>query len=295
MVYLVDASVYVFRAWFALPDSMESRDGEPINAFRGFAGFLASLLEELGEAPLAIAFDESLVSSFRNEIHPDYKSSRELPPAELERQFQWCRELCRALGLVEMASPRYEADDLIASLAREAHGRGEAVTVLSRDKDLSQVLRDGDFFWRSPDKPPQAYHDLAQNLGFPPERMADYLALVGDPVDDIPGVPGVGAKTAARLIAHFEDLDGLYGELESRGEAALQGLKLRGAAGISARLREHRDTAYHARRLTGLVDDIPGLDSARPPGRIDRSALEALDAGPGLGQRLRGRWLEAKT
>lgn len=289
MIYLVDGPVYVFRGWFALPDTLRSPQGEPANAFRGFADFLQRLLGRIGGAPVAIAFDESLTRSFRNEIHPGYKAGRELPPAELERQFDWCRRLCRAQGLMELASPRFEADDLIASLARVAHERGEAVSVVSRDKDLIQVLRPGDRWLRSADDSGRDYAAVAEELGCPPERMAAVQALTGDPVDDIPGVPGIGIKTATRLLAHFGELDQLMDAAAAADTFHCPGL--RGAARFARLIKTHRATVELARQLTELRQDAPlpaGEIRRDPP---DRTALAELDAEAGLGRRLSHLWL----
>src|SRR5215813_8409156 len=139
MIYLVDASYYVFRAWFALPDTLRDRGGRPVNAVHGFARFLGDLIEQVEPERLAVAFNESLTSSFRNDLYTPYKANRGLPPAELEYQFALCRELTRGLGVAELASPRYEADDIIGTIARLAQRRGIPVTIVSRDKDLAQI------------------------------------------------------------------------------------------------------------------------------------------------------------
>ena len=117
-VYLVDASVYLFRAWFSMPDDFVNAAGQPTNAVYGFTGFLCNLLEQTASRHVAVAFDVSLESSHRNEIFPDYKANRDPAPEELRRQFQQCRRFVRALGVMEIASPRYEADDLIV----DTHG-----------------------------------------------------------------------------------------------------------------------------------------------------------------------------
>ena len=125
MLYLVDASVFIFRAWFSVPIEFADRDGNPVNAVHGFARFLGDLLERESPAHVAVAFDESLETSYRNEIYPAYKANREPAPAELKRQFGLCRELVRALGVAEFGSSRYEADDIIGTLDR-ARPRGGA-------------------------------------------------------------------------------------------------------------------------------------------------------------------------
>ena len=130
MVYLIDASVYIFRAYFALPESIRDRDGNPAQAIHGFTRFLADLLRRARPRYIACAFDESLTSSFRNRLYPPYKANRALPPPELERQLAACRRMTRALGIKDYASRRFEADDLIGTLAkRHATPRRPAVIV----------------------------------------------------------------------------------------------------------------------------------------------------------------------
>jgi DNA polymerase-1 len=258
MVYLIDASVYVFRAWHSMPPDIADREGNPTQALYGFACFLGDLLERRQPRFVAVAFDESHGSGFRHKLYPAYKANREPAPEALKRQFALCREFCRHLGVAEFASNDYEADDLIGSLAQRCRADGWPVTVVSRDKDLAQLIAPGDVFWDYSDAAEYRYEQIAQRFGVPPERMADYQALRGDSVDNVPGVPGVGAKTAAALMGLFASLDELFAGLD-----AVAGLPLRGAAALPQRLRLHREAAYLARSLTRIVCDAP-IDAATP-------------------------------
>ena len=259
MVYLIDASVYIFRAWYSQAPQMHDRDGNPTHALHGFARFLSDLIERRAPQYLAVAFDESRGAGHRHALLPSYKANREPAPPELKRQFALCREFCRLLGVAEFASPEYEADDLIGTLAARARAAGLRVTVVTRDKDLSQLVTPGDCFWDYSDAAEYTYDQIAARFGVAPERMADYLALTGDAVDNIPGVPGVGPKTAAALMNRYATLDELYGDLDQ-----VAFLPLRGAARLPAKLREHRDAAYLARSLTRIHCDAP-----LPRGRTD--------------------------
>ena len=252
MVYLIDASVYVFRAWYALPPGMHDGDGNPTHALYGFARVVADLIERRRPRYLAVAFDESFGSGHRHRIYPAYKANREPAPPELKRQFALCREFCRHLGVAEYASDEYEADDLIGTLAASMRREGLRVTIVSRDKDLAQLVAPGDVFWDYSDAAEYRYDEIPGRFGVRPERMADYLALRGDSVDNIPGVPGVGPKTAAALMERFESLDLLYENLP-----AVAGLPLRGAAQLPGKLAQHREAAYLARSLTRIHCDAP--------------------------------------
>ncbi|HEX7417957.1 MAG TPA: 5'-3' exonuclease H3TH domain-containing protein [Steroidobacteraceae bacterium] len=252
MIYLVDASVYVFRAYYSMPPEMTDRDGNPVHALFGFARFLGDLIERAKPRYLAVAFDESLASSFRNRIFPAYKANRDPAPPDLERQFGQCREFCRHVGVAEFSSPEYEADDIIGTLAAIGRAAGLCTTVVTRDKDMAQVVREGDIFWDYAGNSQYRYHEIEERFGVAPERFADYLALTGDSVDNIPGVPGIGPKTAAALLKQFVSLEELYDNLEQVCE-----IKIRGAAQLAAKLREHRAAAYLARQLTSIACDMP--------------------------------------
>jgi len=139
-LHLVDASMYVFRAWHSMPDEFHDADGWPTNAVHGFARFLLELLERERPRHIAVAFDEALDSCFRNGLYPAYKANRDPAPPELRRQFVWCKALCQALGLVTLAHGDFEADDLIGSAAHRARGNGFRSIIVSADKDLSQLL-----------------------------------------------------------------------------------------------------------------------------------------------------------
>jgi 5'-3' exonuclease len=252
MVYLIDASVYIFRAWFSMPPDLRDADGNPTHAVYGFARFIGDLIERRQPRYLGVAFDESHGSGHRHALFPAYKANREPAPPELKRQFALCREFCRHLGVSEYASAEFEADDLIGTLATRVRAEGLRVTLVTRDKDLSQLIAPGDHFWDYSDAAEYAYEEIAARFGVAPERMADYLALTGDAVDNIPGVPGVGPKTAAALMARYASLDALYEDLD-----AVAHLPLRGAARLPEKLRLHRAAAYLARSLTRIHCEAP--------------------------------------
>lgn len=271
--YLVDASLYVFRAWHAMPPEFEDREGWPVNAVHGFARFLLDLLERQKPARIAVAFDESLESNFRNALYPAYKANRDPAPEELKRQFAHCQRLCRALGLPVLADGRFEADDLIGSALRVLRGAGHHGVIVSADKDLSQLLHGEDEQWDFAKNERWRADGVKARYGVHAHQVADYLGLTGDAIDNIPGVPGIGPKTAATLLGHFGSLDALYERLDE-----VPFLRLRGSAQHAARLREHRDIALLSRRLATIDVNAPlppdlGLADRRP---ADAGALDAL-------------------
>ena len=259
--HLIDASYFVFRAWFSVGLEMTDDEGRPVNALYGFSRFLGDLLERARPEHVAVAFDESLTTSFRNEIYPAYKKNREPAPPELKRQFGLCRELCRLLGVAEFGSPTHEADDIIGTIAARLRAAGHCAVVVTRDKDLAQLIRDGDHYWDYAGERRFTYAEIEAQFGVRPECMADFLALTGDSVDNIPGVPGIGPKTAAALLSAFGSLEEIYAGLDRIGT-----LPLRGATKLAAKLAEHREAAYLARRLTAIACDMPlecGLETLR--------------------------------
>ena len=252
MLYVIDASVYVFRAWFSIPDDMQDRDGEMTNALYGFTRFLGDFLEYTKPEYVAVAFDTALETCFRNDIYPDYKANRDPAPPELKQQFDRCRAVTRALGLSEFADTRYEADDIIGTLVHRMRREGVKSTILSRDKDLAQLLDAGDVLWDFVGGKRTAYKDVPAKFGVRAEQMVDYLALAGDAVDNIPGVRGVGPKTAAALLKHFDTLEELYGRLDE-----VDGVPVRGAKTLRRKLAEHRDVAFLSRELTRIECNVP--------------------------------------
>lgn len=251
-VHLIDASPYLFRAFFAVPESIVDPRGNPVNAVYGFANFLLRYLREQEPTHVGVAFDQSLTTSFRNDLYEGYKARRELPPADLEAQQKDCREVARALGMVTWADARYEADDLIATACRRVLRGGQRVVVVTSDKDLCQLVEDRVELFDFAREKRYGPQEVMQKLGVRPEQVPDLLGLAGDPVDDIPGVPGVGAKTAVALLEAFDDMDALYGDLEAVAE-----LPLRGARSVASRLEQHRELAFLSRRLATVARDAP--------------------------------------
>ena len=270
-LHLVDASMYVFRAWHSMPDEFHDADGWPTNAVHGFARFLLELLERERPRHVAIAFDEALDSCFRNDLYPAYKANREPAPPELRRQFAWCKALCEALGLITLSHCDYEADDLIGSAVHRARGSGYRSVIVSADKDLSQLLHDHDEQYDFAKGQRWGADGVRARHGVHAHQIADYLALTGDAVDNIPGVTGIGPKTAAVLLAHFGSLDALLARIDE-----VPYLRLRGAAGVAIRLREQREHALLWRQLTTIALEAPLPDGDFARGGGDAGELASL-------------------
>lgn len=272
-LYLVDASMYVFRAWHSMPDEWHDADGWPLNAVHGFARFVMELLERERPQHIAVAFDEALDSCFRNALYPAYKANRESAPEELTRQFAYCKQVCTALGIATLAHADYEADDLIGSALHLARGGGFRGVIVSADKDLSQLLGEHDEQFDFARGQRWGSGGVKARHGVHAHQIADYLALAGDAVDNIPGVSGVGAKTAAVLLAHFGSLDAILERVDE-----IPFLRIRGAAQLAVRLRAQREQALLYRQLSTIALNAPLAENHRffARGDADGSSLSAL-------------------
>ncbi len=282
MLHFVDASPYIFRAYFAVPASITDPGGRPVNAVHGFAAFLLRLLAERDVSHLAVAFDESLTTSFRNDFFPAYKAQREPPPAELTAQLADCRAVAEALGAATFSRQHYEADDLIATLLAQVGG---PAVVVSGDKDFAQLVTENIAvldFAKDLLLDPAA---VRQKLGVRPDQVVDFLALAGDSVDNIPGVKGVGKKSAIALLEAFGHVEEIYERLEE-----VEILGVRGARSLRKKLEADRDNAFLSKRLAVMATDAP-VTATREELRYDgadRAAVEALFDRLGFG-RLRER------
>jgi DNA polymerase-1 len=243
-LYLIDGHGFIFRAFHALPP-LTRNDGTPVGAVLGFCNILMRVLDEAEGELIGVVFDPS-GGNFRHEIYPEYKANRSAPPEDLIPQFSIVREAVEAFGLVALEKKGFEADDLIATYTREAVERNMDVRIISSDKDLMQLIRDGvrliDPIKFSTIGPEQ----VMEKFGVIPEKVVDIQALAGDSTDNVPGVPGIGVKTAAELINTFGDLDTLLAST-----AQIKQPKRREV------LESHAEMARISRRLVQLDDHAP--------------------------------------
>ncbi len=248
-VYLIDGSGYIFRAFHALPPLTRPSDRLPVGAVHGFCAMLWKLLREskVSEAPthIAVIFDAGR-ETFRNEIYPKYKAHRPPPPEELLPQFPLIRDAVKAFNVACIELDGYEADDLIATYAKVAVEAGGDVTIVSSDKDLMQLVRPGVTMFDGMKAKRIGPEEVFEKFGVPPEKVIDVQALSGDSIDNVPGVPGIGIKTAAELISTYGDLETL---LARAGE--IKQPKRR------EKLIEFAEQARISRQLVLLKDDVP--------------------------------------
>ncbi len=251
-LYLIDSSIYIFRSYFAYQPLWQSCSGLPTEAVYGFARFILRLMTRERPTHIIATFDESLGTGFRHRWYPDYKANRVLPDEALAFQLAACRAVAESFGIATCASDEYEADDLIATYARRGRRNGHNAVVVSSDKDLAQLLGGGDCLWDYGRKAPITREQFVQDWGFAPERVPDYLALVGDPSDNIPGVPGVGVKTARALLQEFATLNEMMAAPER-----VAAMAFRGAARIAGQLSRSTRQLQLSRRLATLVAEAP--------------------------------------
>ena len=241
---LVDGSGFIFRAFHALP-MMTRPDGTPVNAVFGFANMLARLLREHAGTHIAVIFDAGRLT-FRNRLYDKYKAQRPPAPEELVPQFALVREATAAFGVPGIELDDWEADDLIASYARAVSDIGGRTTIVSSDKDLMQLIRPGVDMLDPIKQKPIGPAEVMEKFSVTPDKLVEVQALMGDSVDNVPGIPGIGPKTAALLINEFGDVEKVL--------AAAEGMK---PSKRRDALIEHADKARISRKLVELREDAP--------------------------------------
>ena len=275
-LFLIDGSSYIFRAFFAIPP-LSNAAGLPTNAIFGFTNILLKLLKQYRPEYVVVALDAGR-ETFRNAMFADYKSNRPEAPAELVPQFPYFRKVLDALNLPLLELPGYEADDIIATLCGTLSGQGCEVVVVSSDKDLMQLVTDGIRLLDSAKDRWIGAEQVREKFGVAPEQVIEVMGLMGDPVDNIPGVKGIGEKTAIALIQQFETLENLFARLDE-----VEQMKLRGAARVRNILAEGKQAAFLSRDLATVKRDVPidmGLESlrARSPD-IDKARMLFTELG----------------
>ncbi len=286
-LFLVDSSIFVFRAWYGPESERVNLRGLPNQAFIGFTDFVYRLLTEQAPSRIVFAFDESLAGSARKQIYPEYKANRSPAPEALKRQFAWCRQWLDGLGISNVSDECWEADDLIGSLARRHRSADLPLAILTADKDLAQLVSEGDWWWSYLDDKKLDYRAIGNKFGVRPQQIAEQLALTGDKIDNIPGIPGIGPKTAARLLRKYESLDNLRHHLHEVGE-----MKFRYAGRVQQALIENEallDVGLQLTRINCAIDAMAEVRIER--GEIDRDLLSAVMHEQVFDPARRARWL----
>jgi DNA polymerase-1 len=243
-IYVIDISSYVFRAYHALPP-LSSSKGEPTHAVAGVSSMLLKLLREREPHGLIVAMD-SKQRSFRKDLFEEYKANRPPAPPDLQQQMVRVRDVVEAWGMAPIEAPGFEADDIIATLVAQAREKGLRVVIVSADKDLLQLVGPDVVMYDTMRDKVFGAEETREKLGVEPSQVRDLLALMGDSSDNVPGVPSVGQKTAAKLLEEYGSFDGIYENLESITRKALK-----------AKLTEHREDALASRELVTLRTDVP--------------------------------------
>ena len=249
-LYLVDGSGYIFRAFYGLPQLNTSR-GNPTNAVFGFVRMLVKLLKDARPSHVAVVFD-SPKKGFRKDLFESYKATRVAPPRDLVVQIPFIHRMVDAFRIQSLTIDGYEADDVIATLALQAAREKFAVVIVTADKDFMQLVSPGITLWDTMRDKRTGAREVRERFGVEPRAVVDVMALMGDSIDNIKGVPGIGEKTASALITKFGSLDELLNNLER-----LEQSEIRGAKKLRGLITEHREDALMARTLVKLATEVP--------------------------------------
>ena len=251
-LYLIDGSGYIFRAYYALPPLTRKSDGLPVGAVSGFCNMLQKFLEQARNdttdqkpSHIAVIFD-SARKNFRNEIYKEYKANREDAPEDLIPQFDYIRKAVNAFNLPSIEMQGFEADDIIATFKNSAKKQNIKVTIVSSDKDLMQLVDDQTKMFDPMKEKLIGSKEVKEKFGVTPDKVIDVQSLAGDSVDNIPGVPGIGIKTAAELINKFKDLDGLLKNIDKIKQPKRR-----------QTLNDNKDKAIISKKLVTLDENVP--------------------------------------
>ena len=282
----MDSTGFALKYWFSMPP-VKTQNYESIAAFLGFASFVIRLLKNYQPKYISFEFDESLGTCFRNDLYSDYKKTRENAPDELKSQLELCRIFLTLMGLDNNASEKYEADDILNTLAQITRKGGLKNIILTNDKDLYQIIYEGDIWWDFKDKK-YGHKDLVNKLNFSPQDLADFLALMGDSVDNIPGAPGLGEKTAMALMGKYKSLNEIVQNLETIPE--LLGSKYKRFIKI---IKDNQKIIYLSKKLATLeyIADLNKDIASLERKSIDIDGLEALFVKTGMKEGQKDSWL----
>ena len=260
-IVLVDGSSYLYRAFHALPP-LTTSDGQPTGAIKGVLNMLKRLIKDYPDSPMAVVFDAP-GKTFRDELYEQYKAQRPPMPDDLRAQVEPLHDCVKALGLPLLCIEGVEADDVIGTLARRATEAGRDAVISTGDKDMAQLVNEHITLVNTMKDETLDVAGVKEKFGLPPERIIDFLALMGDKVDNIPGVAGVGEKTALGLLQGLGSLEEIYASLDK-----VETLAFRGAKSMAAKLEKERENAFLSYRLATISTDLDLSLSAS--GEFDR-------------------------
>lgn len=249
--YLIDGSGYIFRAFYAI-QSLSTKEGFPTNALYGFIKMTLKTLTAANSSRVAMIFDAGK-KTFRNDLYPEYKANRDECPSELAQQMPYFRDISQALGLPVLQCPGYEADDIIATLTAKLSERNNPVVIVSGDKDLMQLVSDNVAIWDTMKDKHYGPQQVIEKFGVAPEQVTEILALTGDASDNVPGVDGVGPKTAAQLVQKYNSIEGVISALDTLKDDK----SIRNRAKISQNIADNLDRLRLARKLVEVASDVP--------------------------------------
>ena len=275
IVYFVDASIYIFQAHFSPYVVCVSKKGEDLSALFGFTQFLIQLIRRVKPNYAVVAHDESLFTGFRHGLSPDYKSNRELPDENLKMQLACCLEVSSLLGMRAFSSRVYEADDIIGTIASMVRLEKPQIAfqILTKDKDFAQLLsEDQDCLWDFTANKRRYQKDIIKEFGVYPKQFPDYLGLVGDSVDCISGVPGVGPVKARVLLKNFGSLEGVYANIDEISKLPIRGsLRLRNVLG------DYKDVAFLSKTLATIACSVEDDDESFSSVSLKKLRLQKID------------------
>jgi DNA polymerase I len=264
--YLIDGSSYIFRAFFGVRQQLSTSKGFPTNALYGFINMLQKVVREGKPDYLVVAFD-SPEKTFRHKIFPDYKANRDAPPEELSKQFPYFEPLVEAYGLSSIRRPGFEADDIIGTLSKKGSQEGLDVVIVSGDKDMMQLISPNVHMLDTMKNKKFMDKEVLEKFGVPPEKVIEVMGLMGDSSDNIPGVTGVGPKTAAELIQKFGSIESLYKRIEEVEKKK-----------VKEKLERDKESAFMSRELVSIDTEMDlefNLDLMKP-GKVDSSKLKKM-------------------
>ncbi|MCK5918564.1 MAG: flap endonuclease [Cocleimonas sp.] len=257
IAWLVDSNIYVYEAWQYCKSQQVDDKGREIKGVIGFLYFAYQLLSKERPAVIAFAFDEKLKNSHRKALCPDYKMHRKPLSPELALQFKYCRAFLDSLGLYQSSSHYYEADDLIGTWVNDLRQQDYTLNIITADKDLLQLIKEGDYWWSYQKNYKHSVKSFHKRFRIYPHQVADQLALAGDKSDNIPGVPGIGMSTAAKLLRKFGTIEELFKQQDT-----IHKMQIRHAKQIQDAIAKHHERICLAQQLSLIKCNISEANTA---------------------------------